>query len=570
MRKFLLASVATLGTGGLMAGAAFAQAPAGTPTQGQVAYPLANPLASANNNNNYQAPALPGALANPTPGTIVVHVNGKVQTTFQSEWGSADTHQITTTAAQAAVSGNSNAAPLGSPGAPGLTATVVVPAGGFAPGSTITVAVPNTPLATTLGTNGIGVVKLNPYALDSFMRLYFGADAMATNGLRYGAGIELRENFTGQQGSNTSTNASGYSSLSTVYVRRAFTYVAGENWGIVRFGMADGVIGIFDNGVTTGQFLINGFGGGDNQNVSGAGIPFFFLSTQGAEYDNTKLVYLSPQIAGFDFGLQWAPNTSNGYGISGNNFVLNSSITGAAVGTGLSCNTVANSGCPNLSSGPGILDGARATNQTVIGVRYQGVLGGLGVLAYAAYEHSGHVNYTGITTGTPGFTAAQVATVLGTTTVPGSKFNGTYQPLSFGSGGAALTFAGFTASANVIGGKLNGQGALTPSGGSNEAAMILGLKWTSGPLTVGGTVEKAWYQGNVVLAGISQRRAQGISFGANYVVAPGFTVFGEYMYEEIYQGANNFVTGAVGTAAGANANNTVKAQGFLLGNVINF
>ena len=96
MRKFLLASVATLGTGGLM-GAAFAQVPAGapTPTQGQTAYPLANPTAFVNNNNNYQAPALPGALANPTPGTIVVHMNGKVQTTFQSEWGSADTHLIT-------------------------------------------------------------------------------------------------------------------------------------------------------------------------------------------------------------------------------------------------------------------------------------------------------------------------------------------------------------------------------------------------------------------------------------------------------------------------------------------
>jgi hypothetical protein len=42
------------------------------------------------------------------------------------------------------------------------------------------------------------------------------------------------------------------------------------------------------------------------------------------------------------------------------------------------------------------------------------------------------------------------------------------------------------------------------------------------------------------------------------------------MYEEIYQGADNFVTGAVGTSAGANLNNKVKAQGFLLGNVINF
>ena len=113
MRKFLLASVATLGTGGLMGGAAFAQAPAGAPTQGQTAYPLANPTAFVNNNNNYQAPALPGALANPTPGTIVIHVNGKVQTTFQSEWGSADTHNITATAAAAALSGNSNVAPAG-------------------------------------------------------------------------------------------------------------------------------------------------------------------------------------------------------------------------------------------------------------------------------------------------------------------------------------------------------------------------------------------------------------------------------------------------------------------------
>jgi hypothetical protein len=92
MRKFLLASVATLGTGGLMA-AAFAQAPTaavGTPLQGQAAYPMANPLASVNNNNNYQAPALPGPIANPTPGTIVIHMNGKVQTTFQSSWSSSD------------------------------------------------------------------------------------------------------------------------------------------------------------------------------------------------------------------------------------------------------------------------------------------------------------------------------------------------------------------------------------------------------------------------------------------------------------------------------------------------
>ena len=246
MRKFLLASVATLGTGALM-GAAFAQAPAapvGAPSQGQTAYPMANPTAYVNNNNNYQAPALPGPLANPTPGTIVIHINGKVQTTFQSDWTTGDTRDF------------------------------MAPAAGS--------------LNAVLGGNGTGTVKVAPYALDSFARLYFGADAMATNGLRYGAGMEIRENFTGQIGSNASTGASGYTCGETLYVRRAFTYVAGENWGIVRFGQADGVIGIFDNGVTTGQFLVNGLNGGDNQNVPGGAPTFWFLATQGAEYGNDQ------------------------------------------------------------------------------------------------------------------------------------------------------------------------------------------------------------------------------------------------------------------------------------------
>src|SRR5215472_5677238 len=198
MRKFLLASVATLGTGGLV-GAAFAQAPAGgpvgAPTQGQTAWPNAgNPPAFVNNNNNSAAPMLPGALANPTPGTIVVHINGKVQTEFQAGWTNFD-HNFAT-------------APAGL-GTTGATSGSVFSAG--------------------LGVNGTGVVKLEPIAANVFARLYLGGDAMATNGLRYGAAIEIRENFTGQSSSYTSTGASAYSSLNSLYVRRAFTYVAGEN-----------------------------------------------------------------------------------------------------------------------------------------------------------------------------------------------------------------------------------------------------------------------------------------------------------------------------------------------------
>ena len=126
---------------------------------------------------------------------------------------------------------------------------------------------------------------------DSFARIYAGGDGMATNGLRYGAAIEIRQNFTGQISSNASSGASGYASLETLYVRRAFTYVAGENWGIVRIGQADGLIGIFDNGVTTFQFLPTGnLNGGDLQRISRqtSRRTFVFLGQAGNEYVNAK------------------------------------------------------------------------------------------------------------------------------------------------------------------------------------------------------------------------------------------------------------------------------------------
>jgi Gram-negative porin len=525
MRKFLLASVATLGTGGLI-GTALAQvavAPGtpviGVPTQGQTAYPpAASPTAYVNNNNNYQAPALPGALANPTPGTMVVHVNGKVEVDFQATWTSLDTR------------------------------VAAAPAAGS--------------LGAVLGQNGAGSVKVMPQAIDSFARIYLGADAMATNGLRYGAAIEVRQNFIGQISNNGSSGASGYSSFETLFVRRAFTYVAGEQWGIVRVGQADGLISIFDNGVTTFQFLPTGnLNGGDLQNMISTVPPaFVFLGQAGNEYDNAKAVYLSPQIAGFDFGIQYAPNTSNGNGISSSNIApLVGSLNGSGTGTGNSC-SLANTGCPTLSSGPGIQDGSRSINQAAIGVRYQGQFGPTGLLAYVVGEGSQHATYTGATT----------AAVLGNTTAAGSKFNGSYNDLAIGSAGIAATYAGFTVGGNVVGGQMNGQLGLQPKGGAPLVGILAGVKYVAGPITLGIVGEEYWEQGNVNLSGITQLKARGLDLGASYTVAPGFTVYAEYLWNDQTQNARNFVSGAIGTAAGSNLNNNVKGQGFLIGDVVNF
>jgi hypothetical protein len=70
----------------------------------------------------------------------------------------------------------------------------------------------------------------------------------------------------------------------------------------------------------------------------------------------------------------------------------------------------------------------------------------------------------------------------------------------------------------------------------------------------------------VNLTGISQLRARGLSTGASFTVAPGFTVFGEYLYMDQHQSDRNFLTGAIGSGA----NNSTRGQTFLIGNVVNF
>ena len=327
----------------------------GVPTQGQTAYPpAASPTAYVNNNNNYQAPALPGALANPTPGTMVVHVNGKVQTDFQATWTSLDTR------------------------------VAAAPAAGS--------------LGAVLGQNGAGSVKVMPQAIDSFARLYMGADAMAFErpALRRRVRVPAELHRTDQQ--QWQLGCERLPSFETVFVRRAFTYIAGEQWGIVRAGQADGLISIFDNGVTTFQFLPTGnLNGGDATNFAqNASAAFVFMAQAGNEYDNAKIVYMSPQIAGFDFGIQYAPNTSNGNGMGGSNNTLNASITGTGTGTGL----VHGSPTPAVRavvrprrSGRPAVDQPGGDRRALPGsVRPHRLL------AYVVGEGSQHSTYTGLTT----------------------------------------------------------------------------------------------------------------------------------------------------------------------------
>jgi hypothetical protein len=475
MRKLLLASAAILGaTGGL----AFAQ-PAPT-TQGQVEGKWMNGPA-ANNNNNAVGTATKGATMVPTPGNIVVRLNGRVETEMHALFTSADK------------------------------------------AGTIT---------------GGGSFKVNPINFSSYMRLYPGVDGLATNGLRYGAAFELRQNFGNPNAATAFTSASGpsaYSVSETVYVRRAFVYMGSDQVGILRIGQTDGVIGLFDNGTFTSQGWDGGvgnFNGGAMQASApgaGVGVPFAWLAQAGNEYDNAKIVYLTPNFAGFDFGLQYAPSMGNGY----------SNSTGTSALQTANC-SVAGASCNSVSTGN---DATRWLNQVAVGGRYQGSFAGVDVGAYAVYMaagkeaiNGGGVRLTGLNTVNPGAVK--------------------YDNLSFVNGGVyvRLPTVGLTWAIDYNGGAVNGQLAMRPAGGAPENAVVTGLVYKNGPWTLGAEVGIVESQGATTLTKVSQRKEVEVAFGGTYSPAPGLSLVLEFMHTERHQGNFDFIANGTGTTRDVKGN----------------
>jgi hypothetical protein len=522
MRKLLMASAAILGASSSLA---FAQLPVANPSQGQMAAPYGAGPAANNNNNSWgiaNTPSgsaaagplstlyPPNTIAVPAPGTIVIRLNGRVE---------VDMAAIATT-------GNN-----------GVNNTVAGGSNGF---------------------------KTNPVVIGTYMRLYPGFDGKAANGLRYGATIELRENFnsgvfSGSQttpvaSTATATSPSANTSAQTVFVRRAFTYLASDQVGLVRFGQTDGVIGLFDPGIFTSASWdagVGNFNGGANQSLSVQGpvaVPFVWLAQAGAEYSNQKIVYLSPQFYGFDFGVQYAPSMGNAYQYTG---------------VGVACNQ-ASASCIGLTSGN---DATRWYNQVGVGLRYQQTFGPVDFKLYGFYETAGKENLTVGSYATTG-QARTGATVGGVTS---GVQNVRYDNLSFYKAGTAITALNTTFAMDYIGGAINGQLAMRPTGGVPMNAVVTGLTYANGPITLGAEVGIINSQGDPRLVGISQRREYEIAFGGNYKLAPGIQLVGELMYTHRHQGGFDFLNNAPGAGATlttAGVTRDVQSQSALFSTVL--
>jgi len=466
MRKLLLATTAVVGASIGMAGFAAAQTP--YPLDGTIVSPRNAGHASTYGNNNYlNGEQGKGPVANPTPGTMVVHLGFLVLSEAAASWSSADS------------------------------------------------AVPNQ--------------KVSPIGFETYVRIYPGVDAMAANGLRYGAAVELRQNFfTGASSETGSSGGTTMSTAQTVFVRREFVYVAAEKLGVIRFGETDGVIGTFDEGgATTGVFLSPSgtIVGGDLQGTTvGGWMAPYFGAQSGNEYATEKLFYDSPSFFGFDIAAEYAPQAFNEFGISNTQPGLASYAS------------VANGGFVRISSSSADYASSLQKNIYAIGLRYSGHVGPASVLAYGVYMGSGHVNDTSA------LSAGHIR----------------FKDLSLGMFGANVGFAGFQVFGNVMVGNFNGVLGLQPEGAPNATGLGAGVKYAFGPWTVGGVYSQYDSQGSIAYVGLGQNHSSVAYLAATYSAAPGLTFYADYGYGQTYQGG-----GAPGTGHG-------QTQAFLLGTAVSW
>ncbi|HYZ23137.1 MAG TPA: porin [Rhodopila sp.] len=515
MRRLLLTTAAMIGAASQLA---HGQPAPANPSQGQLAAPYGAGPAPNNNNNAWGVANTPSGSkaagpistiyapntdAVPAPGTVVIRLNGRVEADLEATFTSVDKGRTAT-------------------GAP----------------------------------NGY---KLNPLGIGTSMRLFPAFDGLAANGLRYGASVEIRENFTsgtypGQLNGSSpttttlttsptaaATSPSSNTSGQTLFVRRAFTYIASDQAGILRLGQGDGVLGLFDNCVFTSQC----WDAGENiLNTSGltafapsaAIVPFAWLDQTGAEYGNNKIVYLSPQFFGFDFGVQYAPSQGNAL---------------QASGVGVGC-TQAGPTCINVTSGS---DPTRWYNQVGVGLRWQQTFGPADVKAYGFYETAGKENLT-TAAFTPPSPGANPATLR-------------YDNLSFYKAGLAVTAYNVTAAVDYIGGAINGALQMRPTGGVPMNAWLAGLTYANGPITLGADFGVIDSQGDARLTGFSQRHEYEVAFGGNYKLAPGIQLVAAYTYAHRYQGGFDFSQNAPGAVVdGVRRTVPVQAQELILGTVL--
>lgn len=260
-----------------------------------------------------------------------------------------------------------------------------------------------------------------------------------------------------------------------------YTFISMPSLGRLEFGDQDGAVSQLR--VIS---AIEGFGaGGVNGDLGSFATtrPVFFESGQLGLDDATKIIYLSPQFFGFDFGASYAWNLGDGR---------------------RNCASLI-AECQTLKEGPNI---NRARNIFDAALRYRGTFGPVGFAANVGVTLGSAVDNTG-----------------------GNDFK---SPRVYNIA-ATATFAGFTVGAEYLWGRINtgGMTGLLQSGQPDEDGArqyFLGATYTFGAFVVGAHYYNLRTEGDQVNA--ADRTDQGYALGGRYTVAPGFQVVAEYVEQK--------------------------------------
>ncbi len=364
--------------------------------------------------------------------------------------------------------------------------------------------------------------KTANYGFSEYVHLNPSVDGVAANGLKYGAFVDIWQEKPGNaavSGQSVGGGAGGGISSSdryfgTMYVRRQYTYIGSDSFGTLRLGVQDPVSSLYEAG--TFENFNDGGWNGDIGNLTGGNSqptwPFGFV---GNLYTPTKITYLSPQINGFEAGVTFEPSTAEG------GYFANSNVP--------------SSGSANLTSSNVPGDLARRRDMIDVHARYRGTFGPVGVAIEGGWMGSDHVNPDGIT---------------------GTYIN--YKGFNQALGGATVTVAGFTFGGHFMAGDFNGQWGLNPAHAPISVAYSVGGTYTTGPIIAG---VQAFhynstgnsYQGN---ASVGQMTENGLAVGATYSLAPGLSVFLDYLYGTRKENGYDLLN----SVAGSRDNNYVQSQ----------
>ncbi|MBY0339161.1 MAG: porin [Acetobacteraceae bacterium] len=366
------------------------------------------------------------------------------------------------------------------------------------------------------------------------------------NGITYGGNIDLT--FNNQESRTVIPgNRNVGVSRSAPAVDEAWIFVAHPRFGQVRFGDEDGVMGgLMNSGWITGF----GTGGvfGVWENFQTRAVANRTQTAPGGLGDNSKIVYMSPQFFGFDFGASFAPN----FGSMGQHGciadVVNTFCDRAYAFRGATGAAIPVRG--------GEL-GARR-NEYQLAARWRGNLAGVGLSATAGYIGSGTARDLTDTN-------RQVRTLNG---------------LDVWQFGAQASYMGFTVGAAYFFGNTNFFWGNTIRGARNGQQLTAGISYTSGPITVGANFMSGLFEGGdnstfstatgavtrnaaptvfnpaagVGANTLASQRRWGMGFGANYRLAPGLDLIAEYVFHSVREQGADLDAGRAGIQSRGVAN----------------